>query len=207
MWLFPSASHGETIGSHAVRAGDDHTLRSRDAASLGVDIGIQYVKHNGQSGAKPMTEARIVRSAEGEIYEPTWVFKHGVRTGGPFDFAIGAVTYLGGPPLHVHREQHDTFYVLDGVLAVQVGDEVFDLLAGDFATVPPGISHTFDNVRKDQPPVRVCNLMVPGGLDDFFVSLNALGPQPHDPAQLAAAGETAGVTFVGPTIGQKLGLA
>lgn len=153
-----------------------------------------------------MANARVVRSSEGEVYEPTWVFKHGSRTGAPFDFMIGNVAYLTGPPLHVHNEQHDTFYVLDGVLAIQIGDEMLDLMPGDFASVPPGIAHTFDNIRKDQPPVKVCNLMTPGGLDEFWGTLNELGPT-HDPAQFAAAREKFGSTIVGPTLGYKLGLA
>jgi quercetin dioxygenase-like cupin family protein len=153
-----------------------------------------------------MAEARIVRSSEGDVYDPMWVFKQGSITGGGFDFMIGAVGYLEGPPLHVHDEQHDTFYVLDGVLAVQVGDDVLDLGPGDFASVPPGVAHTFDNVREDQPPVQVCNLMTPGGLDRLFVDLGALGGD-HDPDKLAEAGRNNGVAFVGPTIGEKLGLA
>lgn len=154
-----------------------------------------------------MTQARIVRSADGEIYDPTWVFKHGSRTGAPFDFMIGSVTYLSGPPLHRHDEQHDTFYVLEGILAVQIGEDIFDLMPGDFASVPPGIAHTFDNIRRDQPPVKVCNLMTPSGLDKFFVSLGALGEAAHEPSRLEKAARENGVTFLGPSIGLKLGLA
>jgi hypothetical protein len=73
--------------------------------------------------------------------------------------------------------------------------------------VPPGIAHTFDNIRKDQPLVKVCNLMTPGGLDEFFVTLNELDPTAHDPAKFAVAGEKCGVTIVGPTIRDKLGIA
>jgi quercetin dioxygenase-like cupin family protein len=141
--------------------------------------------------------ARVVRSGEGESYDPTWVFKHGSLTGAPFDFMIGAVAYLGGPPLQVHAEAHDAFYVLEGVLAFQIGDEVFDLLPGDFVSAPPGVAHTFDNIREDQPPVKVCNVMTPGGLDAFFAALSR-GEAARPAAQ--------GATFVGPTIGEKLGL-
>jgi quercetin dioxygenase-like cupin family protein len=152
-----------------------------------------------------MTAARIVRGSDGDVYDKTWVFKHGSKTGAPFDFMIGEVAYLTGPPLHVHEIQYDTFYVLDGVLAIQVGDDVIDLMPGDFASVPPGVAHTFDNIRKDQPPVKVCNFMTPGGLDAFIVSLNELGPA-AEPAQVAAAVEKMASAFVGPTIGPKLGL-
>ena len=154
-----------------------------------------------------MAEARIVRSSEGDVYEQHWLFKHGSLRGGKFDFMVGEVKYLSGPPLHVHRTQDDTFYVLEGVLAVQVGDEVFDLGPGDFATVPPGVPHTFDNIRKDQPPVKVCNLMTPGGLDAQFRDMSLLGEAAGDPDKVAPLREKHGVTTVGPTLGVKLGLA
>ena len=156
-----------------------------------------------------MTEARIVRSAEGDVYEHEylWLFKQGSLTGGRFDFMVGNIGYLTGPPLHVHREQDDTFFVLEGVLAVQVGDEVFDLGPGDFATFPPGVPHTFDNIRKDQPPVKVCNLMTPGGLDELFRDMTAMGDAERDSARMTEHMEKHGVTMIGPSLGVKLGLA
>ncbi len=154
-----------------------------------------------------MAEARIVRSTEGDVYEHHWLFKHGSLRGGRFDFMVGNIDYLDGPPLHVHREQDDTFFILDGVLAIQVGDDVFDLGPGDFATVPPGVPHTFGNVRKDQPPVKVCNLMTPGGLDAQFRDISMMGEAAHDPTKVAQLREKHGITVVGPTLSVKLGLA
>ena len=151
-----------------------------------------------------MAEARIVRSSEREVYERLWRFKQGSLTGGRFDFMIGEVGYLTGPPLHVHRDQDDTLYVLEGVLTVQVRDELFELGPGDFATVPPGIPHTFDNVRRDQKTVKVCNVMTPGGLDAQFRDMAALR---DDPAKIAQLREKYGTAMVGPTLGVKLGLA
>jgi quercetin dioxygenase-like cupin family protein len=150
-----------------------------------------------------MADARIVRSGEGEVYEQLWHFKHGSLTGGRFDFMVGEVGYLKGPPLHVHQDQDDTLFVLEGVLTVQVRDELIELGPGDFATVPPGIPHTFDNVKKDQPPVKVCNLMTPGGLDAQFRDMRAAA---GDPAKAAALREKYGTAMAGPTIGVKLGL-
>ena len=154
-----------------------------------------------------MADARIVRRGEGEVLEP-WTFKNSSRIGGSVDFMIGEIAHHTGPPLHVHREQHDTFYVLEGVLTIQVRDELTEIGPGDFATVPPGIPHTFDNVHADQPPVRVVNLMTPAGLDRFFVGLVELGGSPAtvDRARLVELAERCGVSFVGPTIREKLGL-
>jgi quercetin dioxygenase-like cupin family protein len=155
-----------------------------------------------------MAEARILRSSQGDTLEGVpWIFKAtGATTGGHFDFMVGEVAYLSGPPLHVHEEQDDTFYVLEGVLTVQADDEVFELTAGDFVSVPPGVPHTFDNVDKDQAPVRTINLMTPAVLHDFFAKQVAAGPD-AEPTALRALAHSHGIKRVGPTLGEKLGLS
>ncbi len=153
-----------------------------------------------------MAEARIVRRTEGDVYDDHWLFKHGSLTGGRFDFMVGNIDYLSGPPLHVHREQDDTFFVMEGPIAVQVEDEIHHLGPGDFATVPPGVRHTFDNIDKTQPPPKVCNLMTPGGLDAQFREVLELGDGANDPDRRAEIREKYGITVVGPTLGEKLGL-
>lgn len=152
-----------------------------------------------------MGQERIVRAGEGSrVRGVDWLFKAvGQGTGGRFDFMVGPVAYLSGPPLHVHAEQDDTFFVLEGVLAVQVGDQVVDVRPGDFATVPPGVPHTFDNLRGDQGPVVTINLMTPGGLHAFFTERARMGPGDGSARRLA---ERYGMTVVGPTLGEKLGL-
>ena len=67
--------------------------------------------------------------------------------------------------------------------------------------------HTFDNIRKEQPPVKVCNLMTPGGVDELFREMASMGEAARDPAKRAELMEKHGVTMVGPTLGVKLGLA
>ncbi len=154
-----------------------------------------------------MAEARIVRSSEGDVYEHLWRFKHGSLRGGRFDFMVGEIGYLDGPPLHFHDEQDDTFFVLEGVLTVQVGDELFDLGPGDFATVPPGTPHCFSNTRKDQPPVKAVNLMTPGGLDQQFRDMSLMGEAARGTEEMAELRKSHGLTTVGPTLAVKLGLA
>jgi len=147
-----------------------------------------------------MAEARVVRASEGEVYGPSPLFKHGSRTGAPFDFLVFDLPYMSGPPLHVHDEQHDTFYVIDGVLTVQIGNNLVELMPGDFASVPPGIAHTFQNTHEDQKPPTICNIMTPGGLDAFFVKLEEQGAGPDDPGKFAAVAATCGMKMVGPPI-------
>ena len=150
----------------------------------------------------------VVRSNEGRPYQQgPAVFKAaGDETGGRFDFFEMTISYLTGPGLHYHLVQDDAFYILEGVLAVQFGEEVVELGPGDFCTIPPGVPHTFDNIRKDQPPVKVINLMTPAGYEGVFVA-NEDGRAAADPAAQEQINEDHEVRYVGPPLKVKLGLS
>jgi mannose-6-phosphate isomerase-like protein (cupin superfamily) len=155
-----------------------------------------------------MSGALVVRSDEGTPGEEVgWIFKaSGDQTQGRFDFMVGPVEYLSGPPLHIHEDQDDTFYVLEGVLTVQIQDELVELGPGDFATVPPGIPHTFDNLHSDQPPVLAINLMTPGGFNELFAEVAKAVGEGADRTRLQSVAAEHGVTSVGPPLREKLGL-
>jgi quercetin dioxygenase-like cupin family protein len=70
----------------------------------------------------------VVRGFERGPFKAT-----GRDTDGRFDLFVMDVAYGFGPPLHTHTAQEDSFYVVDGVLTVQLGDEVIELAPGDFA--------------------------------------------------------------------------
>ena len=46
-------------------------------------------------------------------------------------------------PFHIHHDTDETWYVIEGKLAVFVGDERFEVRSGDFVLGPKGIPHTF----------------------------------------------------------------
>lgn len=54
----------------------------------------------------------------------------------------------GGPPLHIHLDQDEWFYVAEGEFVFQVGDEKFHLSAGDSILGPRKIPHAFANVSE-----------------------------------------------------------
>ncbi len=47
------------------------------------------------------------------------------------------------PPLHVHRRDDETFYVLEGRLTVWVGDDVVEAGPGTCVYLPRNIPHTY----------------------------------------------------------------
>ena len=139
---------------------------------------------------------------------PGWTWKgNGRDNQGRFDLLIMEhLDYRAGPPLHFHTTFEDSFFVLEGVLTVQLGDEVVELGRGDFATAPPGVPHSLTNAHAGQSNCRVANLLTPGvGFDRYISQID----------QLAAKGDHEGmerlnaefdVTIVGPSVADRLGL-
>jgi hypothetical protein len=140
---------------------------------------------------------------------PGWTWKaNGRDNEGRFDFlVIEHLAYGAGPPLHFHTTFEDSFFVLDGLLTVQLGDDVVELGSGDFATAPPGVPHSLTNAHADQSACRAVNLLTPGvGFDRYIKQID----------QLAANGDHEGmerlnaeydVTIVGPSVADRLGLS
>src|SRR3954447_4187501 len=61
------------------------------------------------------------------------------------------------PPLHTHP-QDESYFVLEGRLTIQAGDQRFGLEAGAAAAVPIGVPHTF---RVETATARVLVLSTP----------------------------------------------
>ena len=78
-------------------------------------------------------------------------------TGGDSGFVVAEWQDPGGgfdpprwiAPLHLHRNDDEAWYVLEGVLRVKVGDEDVELRPGCGVMVPRGTPHTYWNPGKD----------------------------------------------------------
>jgi mannose-6-phosphate isomerase-like protein (cupin superfamily) len=62
-------------------------------------------------------------------------------------------------PIHVHDEDDEAWYVLDGTLAFKLGDQETDAQAGTLVFAPRGVAHTYWNPRPD--PARYLLIMTP----------------------------------------------
>jgi mannose-6-phosphate isomerase-like protein (cupin superfamily) len=123
-------------------------------------------------------------------------------TGGLLAVADGVLgPRTSGPPLHIHYETDECFYVTEGHLLVQVGQERHDLGPGYFAWLPRQTPHTYANVSDS--PVHVVGVYVPGGIEEFFAAQGAYFARlegPPDPEQLAAIWAEHPGRTVGPPI-------
>ena len=105
-----------------------------------------------------------------------------------------------GPRPHIHRRHEETFYVLEGELAVRVGSRTITAPAGSFVVVPRGEVHQPSNPRPE--PTRVLLMFSPAGMDRFFqeaaerrMPLQAAPTDPEVLEELAAFTEAYGYEF------------
>ena len=54
------------------------------------------------------------------------------------------------PPLHVHDNLDDTWYILEGQMVVRCGDEELVVGAGHWVSMPRGVPHTFRVVGESE---------------------------------------------------------
>jgi len=67
----------------------------------------------------------------------------GEDTGGEFGLLEITVRAGEGSPWHVHPDEDEWFYCLEGEFTVYVGEERLSLSPGSFAFGPKGVPHTF----------------------------------------------------------------
>ena len=128
----------------------------------------------------------------------------GEETGGAYFAMEALVPPGGGPPLHIHRNEDETFYVVEGECDFQLGDDTLTAGAGDFVNVPRGSVHRFHNAGTE--PVRMVLTFTPSGIETFFEETleRALDPSQAPPdnvgevaARYAAAAPRYGIEFLG----------
>ena len=161
----------------------------------------------------PWGHSPIVKGKNVEGYvlrdAPGWTWKaNGRDNEGRFDFlVIEHLAYGTGPPLHFHTTFEDSFFVLDGLLTVQLGDDVVELGSGDFATAPPGVPHSVTNAHADQGACRAVNLLTPGvGFDRYISQIDHLAAK-GDHEGMERLNAEYDVTIVGPSVADRLGLS
>jgi quercetin dioxygenase-like cupin family protein len=113
----------------------------------------------------------------------------GEETGGAY-FAMEAIVPPGGgPPPHIHRNEDETFYIVEGQCDIRLEDEVVTAGVGDFVNIPRGAVHNFHN--SGDAPMRMILTFTPAGIEKFFeetleraASLDQ--PVPDNVAEVAA---------------------
>jgi quercetin dioxygenase-like cupin family protein len=106
-----------------------------------------------------------------------------------------------GPPLHVHANEDEAWYVLEGELRFRLDAEISSAETGSFVFVPRGIAHCFQNIGNE--PARVLVLFTPSGMEGFF---DRFADVPRGPATRDAfrrIGSEVGMDVIGPPLAQS----
>jgi mannose-6-phosphate isomerase-like protein (cupin superfamily) len=94
-----------------------------------------------------------------------------VDTAGQFSLIETGDTQIGaGPPLHIHRDATESFYVLEGAYVMVVDGREVTCEAGSFIVIPRGAPHTFRNAAVGS---RKLNLYTPAAMVGYFDELGA----------------------------------
>jgi quercetin dioxygenase-like cupin family protein len=130
---------------------------------------------------------------------PIKVLLRGEESGGVVSvIESGSLPGFAGPPLHYHAFD-ETFYVIEGELTFQLGDELFTRKAGEVAFAPRGVAHTYANLSD--APTRHLIACTPAGFERYFARMAA--ERRGEEAPEWALQPIPGSTTVGPRIGER----
>jgi quercetin dioxygenase-like cupin family protein len=128
----------------------------------------------------------------------------GAATGGAFGLIDVTVRAGEGSPWHVHPDEDEWFYVLEGEFTVYVGDERLSLTPGSFAFGPRGVPHTFIG---ETDGARTLVGFQPFHFEGFLHEAGEPAPErmlpprltaPPDMARLLPIAERNGMVILGP---------
>ncbi len=117
------------------------------------------------------------------------------------DGQLSVFEYVGfqkiGPPLHIHFNQDEIFYVVEGEFLFQLDSEKMTLKAGDTIFLPQNVPHTWLQLSDKG---KLVYLMQPAGqMEEFFKKMNELkGPPTEELVQQIH--QAHGMKIVGPPI-------
>jgi quercetin dioxygenase-like cupin family protein len=134
--------------------------------------------------------------------------------GGKLTFKIGSADTDGaltafetiaapgeGPPLHIHVNDDEIFYALEGSFRFKLDGELLDARAGTLAFIPKGVAHTWQNIGDE--PARLLIVTAPAGFERFF-ELFAQIPADASPAEeFRRIGEEIGMTVAGAPLAES----
>ena len=104
----------------------------------------------------------------------------------------------GGPARHLHHEQDEWFYVVEGRYIIEVGEERYELGAGDSVLAPRKVAHVLAHVG-DGTGRLLAALQPAGQIEAFFDELATLGSSPER-EELSRAFSSHGLELVGPPL-------
>jgi mannose-6-phosphate isomerase-like protein (cupin superfamily) len=107
----------------------------------------------------------------------------GKETGGHYTL-IEVLNAEGEGPLHVHHREDEGFWILEGELTFEVGEETIKAGPGSFVFGPKDVPHRY---TVDSGPARLLFILSPAGFEEFVYATSepakerTLPPAPEGP--------------------------
>ena len=105
-----------------------------------------------------------------------------------------------GPPQHIHNNEDEAFYVLEGEVKFLLGEHTSIAKAGTFVRIPRGTRHAFCRVEKKN--AKLLAMFTPAGIEKFFdeaVDLDVTDTEAYV-AKANALAEKYNMEIVGPPL-------
>lgn len=134
---------------------------------------------------------------------PTWIRAGRQNTAGALSLVEQVIPPGFESPWHIHHDEDESFYVIEGSVDVVVEERTVTLAAGGYAFGPRGIAHGFRVTGSG--PARLLLMTNSSGLADFIHEASdpagsdgaSASGQP-DLGRLLAAAERHGLAILGP---------
>ena len=98
----------------------------------------------------------------------------GAQTGGAFSLVEQVGAPGTGAPPHIHHDEDEFFYILEGEATFMLGDKTIEVKEGSFVFLPRGIVHMFQNAGTK--PCRMLLGLSPAGFENFFMEMGEPAP-------------------------------
>lgn len=124
--------------------------------------------------------------------EPVDVLVNGAMTSGASTSLIQTTPPGGGPPPHSHRNEDETFTVLEGDFELLMNGQWLKMPVGEVAFARRGSIHAFRNVGTTVGKMLI--FVAPSGLENYLEEVGHLSPV-TDMAKILEISEHYGISF------------
>ena len=93
------------------------------------------------------------------------------QTGGAYYLCEAIFAPENGSPLHIHHNEDEVIYVLEGAIDIRLNHDKLHVLAGGVVRLPKKIPHALYNPLKT--PLKIMVYAIPGGLENYFDEVDA----------------------------------
>ncbi len=122
----------------------------------------------------------------------------GSESDGALNFRADQVPPGAGPPLHMHTEQAETFYVAEGTFRFLVDESEIIGNKGMTIHVPKRTPHCFQNISGE--PATLVSALTPGIHDGFVLDVAAAEQSGASIEELTTLAEQNGTIILGPPL-------